>query len=316
MAQQRGQPPPWTFAIANNLLLSKIKKAIGLENCFLFAYGAAPMKQSTIDFFAALDMPLFNFYGLSETTGTATVHHMFNFSLLHAGMKTTGSQIVIHEPDENGEGEILISGRHVMMGYKDNEKATRESVDENGFLRTGDRGLIDKEGQVKITGRIKELIITAGGENIAPVPIEDNFKNICTCCSNIMLVGENRRFVSAVITFKVELDPKNGRPTDTLEEEARDYFKEHVGLEVKTSQELLRNKLVIDHVQKCVDEANKKAVSRAAYIKKFTLLPYDFSFIGGMGGSELTPTMKLKRKVTEQKYAQEIEEMYKVDAKL
>lgn len=103
----------------------------------------------------------------------------------------SGSIIKISDQDEKEIGEIRIFGRHVMMGYLDNEQATLECIDENGFFRSGDQGRIDKGGFLKITGRIKELIITAGGENVAPVPIEDNFKLECPACSNIMLIGEN-----------------------------------------------------------------------------------------------------------------------------
>ena len=96
-----------------------------------------------------------------------------------------------------------------MMGYKDNEQATLDAIDEDGYFRTGDQGRVDKGRFLKITGRIKELIITAGGENVAPVPIEDFFKAECPACSNVMLIGEGQRFMAALITFKVELDMKN-----------------------------------------------------------------------------------------------------------
>lgn len=130
-------------------------------------------------------------YGLSETTGSSTVNFMNDFSLNHAGMTAAGCHIKISNPDEEGKGEIKIKGRHVMMGYLKNDKATIECIDEDGYFCTGDQGRIDKGKFLKITGRIKELIITAGGENVAPVPIEDTFKIFCPVCSNIMLIGEN-----------------------------------------------------------------------------------------------------------------------------
>jgi long-chain-fatty-acid--CoA ligase ACSBG len=103
-----------------------------------------------------------------------------------------------------------------MMGYLKNEEATKDCIDENGYFKTGDQGRIDKGGYLKITGRIKELIITAGGENVAPVPIEDNFKEACPACSNIMLIGENRRFMAALITLKVDIDMTTGLPSKDL----------------------------------------------------------------------------------------------------
>ena len=193
-----------------------------------------------------------------------------------------------------------------MMGYLDNEKATLETFDKDGYFKTGDQGRLDKGGFLKITGRIKELIITAGGENVAPVPIEDNFKAQCPPCSNIMMIGENRRFMSAIITFKVDIDMTTGLPSMNLTPEAKTYFKQVVGVEVSTSEEAIKNQKIYEHVQKCIEETNKKSVSRAAHIKKFKLMAMDFSQPGG----ELTPTMKLKRKVTEKKYEKEVTEMY------
>lgn len=151
---------------------------------------------------------------------------------------------------------------------------------------------------MKITGRIKELIITAGGENVAPVPIEDNFKISCPACSNIMLLGENQRFMSALITFKVDIDMTTGMPSNILTKEAQKYIKAETGEDLKTSDEACKSQKIFEMVQKCINDTNKLSVSKAAHLKKFKLLPTDFSQPGG----ELTPTMKLKRKVTEKKY--------------
>lgn len=115
-------------------------------------------------------------YGLSETTGSSTVNFEFDYSMTHAGQSMAGAHIKISNPDDQGKGEIKIKGRHVMMGYLKNEKATMECIDEDGYFATGDQGRIENGKFLKITGRIKELIITAGGENVAPVPIEDTFK--------------------------------------------------------------------------------------------------------------------------------------------
>ena len=128
-----------------------------------------------------------------------------------------------------------------MMGYLKNEQATKECIDEFGYFKTGDQGRIDKGGYLKITGRIKELIITAGGENVAPVPIEDNFKEQCPACSNIMLIGENRRFMSALITFKVDIDMTTGLPSQNLTPDSKKWIKNETGLDLKTSDEACAN---------------------------------------------------------------------------
>lgn len=163
---------------------------MGLDQTKVFFFGAAPLKQTSIDYFASIDIPLFNIYGMSETTGAATINSIENFRLDTVGHALAGTDLLIYNPDENGEGEICMRGRNTMMGYLKNEKATMETIDALGFVHSGDRGRLEKDGHLKITGRIKELIITAGGENIAPVPIEDCFKSICKVCSNIMMFGE------------------------------------------------------------------------------------------------------------------------------
>lgn len=198
------------YSVANTLILSKIKQALGLDQCTAFFFSAAPMKQSTIDYFSSLDVPIFNVYGMSETTGATTMQNVKNFRLDSAGFSVPGADLKIDNPDEHGEGEICMRGRNTMMGYLKNDKATMEAMDEQGYIKSGDKGKIMKDGHLKITGRIKELIIGAGGENIAPVPIEDNFKETCPPCSNIMVVGEQQRFMAALITFKVDVDPTTG----------------------------------------------------------------------------------------------------------
>ena len=185
-------------------------------------------------------------------------------------------------------------------------------MDNHGYIKSGDKGKIDEQGFLYITGRIKELIITAGGENIAPVPIEDNFKLFCPPCSNIMLIGEQQRFMACLITFKVEIDMKSGLPSRELTQEARSYFKTELGIDVKTSDEAVAEPKVAEYIKKCIEQTNQKSVSRAAHIRKFKLLAVDFS----IPGNELTPTLKLKRKVTEKKYQQFVDEMFAVTPKL
>lgn len=127
-------------------------------------------------------------------------------------MKLPGIDLKIDNPDQAGHGEVCMRGRNIFMGYFKNAKATLETFDKDGFLHSGDIGFIEDE-HLEITGRIKELIITAGGENIAPLIIEMQFKELCPFCSNIMVIGDNRKFLSALLTLKVEEDLKSDKPS-------------------------------------------------------------------------------------------------------
>lgn len=280
------------------LILSRIKAALGLDKCKGYISGAAPIKASTVEYFASLDMPIMGAYGMSETTAVASISSPVKFNLKSVGFGVDGAEIKIDNPDEKGVGEIIFKGRNIMMGYLKNEQATRETIDSQGYLHSGDLGTIDKDGFVFITGRIKELIITAGGENVAPLIIEDHFKEFCPPCSNIMVIGENAKFLAAFVTFKVDVDMQRGVPSNNLTIEARNFFKNTLGVDVKTSDEAVSNEKIQKFVEQCMEKTNKKAVSRAAFVRKWKLLPVDFS----IAGNELTPTLKLKRKVTEKKY--------------
>lgn len=298
LAKLNHRDPPFMYSVANFLILNRIKQQLGLDQCLAFFFGAAPMRKASMDYFASLDIVLFNLYGMSETTGAHTIQTPSKFSFEAAGFGMDGTDLMIANPDENGEGEICMRGRNMMMGYLKNEEATRGTIDAQGFVHSGDKGKVDAEGFLRITGRIKELIIGAGGENIAPVPVEDNFKAACAACSNVMMVGEQQRFMAAFVTFKVDVDPKSGVPSHNLTQEAKTCFKTHCGVDLTTTDEAIAEPKVSDYIKKCIEETNKKSVSRAAHIRKFKLLADDFSIPGG----ELTPTLKLKRKVTEKKY--------------
>lgn len=155
----------------------------------------------------SLGMPLVNVYGLSETSGAATYMEPQQFSLKQAGKPLPGTTIKIFNPDEQGVGEICIKGRHVFMGYLNNADATFDVMDAEGFFHTGDVGCIDpKTGFVEITGRCKELIVTAGGENVSPIPIEVAIKDSCPIVNHAIVIGDERKYLTCLITLKCKLD--------------------------------------------------------------------------------------------------------------
>jgi len=131
------------YSVANFLILNRIKQQLGLDQSIAFFFGAAPMKKASIEYFASLDMILFNLYGMSETTGAFTIQTFSKFNFTTAGFAVDGCDLMIANPDEHGEGEILMRGRNIMMGYLANEEATRATINNQGYVLSGDKGKID-----------------------------------------------------------------------------------------------------------------------------------------------------------------------------
>lgn len=275
--------------------------------------GAAPMKKATFEYFQSLDLPIVNLYGMSENCGPETIAKPGKFKQNTVGYAIQGTHIKIDKRDkteggQENEGEICFRGRNNFIGYLNNEKATRETLDHEGYIHSGDVGTKDGEGFVRITGRIKELIITAGGENIAPVLIEDALKDICPIISNVVVVGDDRKYLAALITFKVDVDMTTGMntPTKNLTPTVKRFLDEELGIQdVNTTDEAIANEKIMKYIQQKIDENNANAISRANSIRKFKILSTDFS----LEGDELTPTLKLKRKVVNEKYRDVIEQM-------
>lgn len=299
---------PLGWSLANALVFKKVREALGFSRCRLCMTAAAPIMRDTLEYFASLNIPIMEIYGMSESSGPHTVSMPWQFHLTSVGKEFSGCTTKLLNQDEDGNGEVCMNGRNVFMGYLNMEDKTREALDEDGWLHSGDIGRRSEEDYLFITGRIKELIITAGGENVAPIPIEDAVKQSLPCVSNCMLIGDARKFLSILLTIKTELDPTTSEPTTKLTRVARDYFAS-AGSEVNDVSELLSLKpddRALRAIQQGIDKANQQAVSRAQLIQKWTVLPRDFTIAGG----ELGPTLKLKRPVVAQIYSTTIESMY------
>ncbi|CRL03590.1 CLUMA_CG016250, isoform A, partial [Clunio marinus] len=287
------------YKIATKLVMSKVKFALGFSRIKFMVTGAAPMSVDTKKYFLSLDMPILDVYGMSETSGGHSLSSFDSPAFETSGKSLPGIKSKIINKDENGHGEICIKGRHVFMGYLNELEKTMETLDDEGWLRTGDIGYIDNDGYIFITGRIKELIITAGGENIPPVLIENLVKSECPAISNAFLVGDKRKFLTMLVTLKTEMDSE-GAPKDELAGETLKWLE---GLEVKhkTLSEVLAagpDPKVLHAIQEAINRANKSSVSNAQKVQKFAILPHDFSIPTG----ELGPTMKLKRNIVADMY--------------
>jgi long-subunit acyl-CoA synthetase (AMP-forming) len=283
-ADQQRRSRPWTWPLANALVFSKVRARLGLGEARFTVASAAPLALETQEFFLSLGIPILDVWGMSELTGPATISLPASYRTGRSGRPLPGSEMKV-APD----GELLVRGPHVFKGYFKNEEATRETIDEEGWLHSGDVAEIDEEGFVRITDRKKELIITAGGKNIAPQYLEGRLKQM-TAISQAVAVGDRRPYLVALLV----IDPTR------VEEEAG-----KAGSPARTPEEAAACPHFRDHVERQVEGVNQ-GLARYEQIKKFALLPTELSIDGG----ELTPTMKLKRRVIHDKYGDVIESLY------
>ncbi|NXK98360.1 ACBG2 ligase, partial [Formicarius rufipectus] len=308
LKRMNGNPEvPVKFCLAKQLVYRKVRKALGLERCTKCYTGAAPISRDTLEFFLSLNILVLELYGMSESSGPHTMSVPHSFKLSSCGKELPGCRTLIHKPDRDGIGEVCFSGRHIFMGYLSMEAKTKEAIDEDGWLHSGDLGKHDKDGFLFITGRIKELIITAGGENVPPVPIEDAVKNAVPIISNAMLVGDKAKFLAMLLTLKCQVDAETGEPGDELTPEALEFCQKLGSKATRVSEVIsTKDKAIYGAIQKGITAVNEAATSNAQKVQKWVLLEKDFSVFGG----ELGPTLKLKRLVVAQKYGAQIAQFY------
>jgi long-chain acyl-CoA synthetase len=267
----------------DRLVYGKLRAALG-GRCVAAVSGGAPLGARLAHFFRGIRVPVFEGYGLTETSAAAHVNTQSAFRVGTVGKPVSGTSVRIDD-----DGEILLKGDVVFSGYFNNEQATKEALTD-GWFRTGDLGQLDDDGFLKITGRKKEIIVTAGGKNVAPSGLEDTLKANAVI-SQAMVVGDQRPFIGALVTIDEEFFPtwksQHGKSADA------------------TVADLADDKDLRAEVQVAIDDANK-AVSKAEAIKKFTILGNDFTEAGG----EITPSLKLKRNVVGKNYATDIEALY------
>ena len=286
--------------VISSILKFVVRKKLGFNNLKFAITGAAPINPDIIDFFHFLGIPLYEGYGLTETTAASSVGYFNdNHKRGTVGRPLLGTEVKIAE-----DGEILIKGPHIFKGYYKNQEATDEVI-KNGWFYTGDVGLIDADGFIKITGRKKEIYVSSGGKNIAPLILEETMKSI-PLISQCFLVGDGRKFCSALFTLDtgVILRDKLGMNVLKVPKNPPDQVAEIIA-RGHTLEEYTGSDEIFSEIQSQVDELNKK-FSNPEQIKKFVILSRDFTIDDG----ELTPTLKIKRKQISDNWSTEIEEMY------
>jgi long-chain acyl-CoA synthetase len=271
-------------AAFDKLVYGKLRAALG-GRCVAAVSGGAPLGARLAHFFRGIGVPVFEGYGLTETSAAANVNTQTAFRVGTVGKPVNGTSVRIAD-----DGEVLLKGDVVFRAYYNNPQATKESLTD-GWFHTGDLGELDVDGFLKITGRKKEIIVTAGGKNVAPSGLEDTIK-ASPLVSQAMVVGDQRPFIAALVTVDEEYFPswksQHGKPAGA------------------SVADLSSDPDLLAEIQAAVDEANR-TVSKAEAIKKFTVLANDFTEQGG----EITPSLKLKRNVVTKNYATDIEGLYK-----
>ena len=269
--RRRGEPVPAGLALkerlADRLVFAKVRARLG-GRLRLGVSGAAPLATDVMEFFHALGVPVIEGYGLTETSSSTTVNVPDDFRLGTVGRPVEGCEVRL-----DADGEILVRSATVFAGYYKEPAATAEAFTADGWFRTGDVGEIDADGFVKITDRKKDMIITAGGKNIAPQNLENALRS-SRFVSQAIVVGDRRPFVTALLTLDEAEIAGSGRDPQEI-------------------------------TQELVDEVNRDR-ARVEQIKRFTILPREFSQEHG----EVTPTLKLRRKVIQDHFAEEIEKLY------
>jgi long-subunit acyl-CoA synthetase (AMP-forming) len=272
--EQLGDKLAAEHAQADELVLSKIRARLGLDAVEAVNVGAAPTPREVIEFFHAIGIPLAELWGMSETAGFGACNPPDRIRIGTVGPAAPGAEIRLAD-----DGEVLVRGPFVMAGYRNDPDKTRETIDPDGWLHTGDIGELDEDGYLKLVDRKKELIISAGGKNMSPANIEAKLKASSPVIGQAIAIGDGKPYNVALVTLDPDVAPA---------------FEQQQGRDA-----------LLAEVERGVEAANEQ-LARVEQIKRYRLLDDEWP----AGGDELTPTMKLKRKPIHEKYATEIEQLY------
>jgi long-subunit acyl-CoA synthetase (AMP-forming) len=287
--EQRGEEVPAELAeqvaAADAEIFSGLRRTLGLDQVEAINVGAAPTPVEVLEFFHAIGLPLAELWGMSETCGAGAVNPSTKIKIGTVGPPAPGVQLKL-----DSDGEILVKSDVVMLGYRNLPDKTKEVFTDDGWLRTGDIGVFDEDGYLRVVDRKKELIISAAGKNMSPANIEAALKASSPLIGQACCIGDQRPYNTALIVLDADFAPA---------------WAGQQGIDSTSLESLATDVRVREAVQEGVDKANE-TLARVEQIKKFTIVPGDWL----PSGDELTPTMKLKRKPIAEKYAVEIEAMY------
>ncbi|TVP64754.1 MAG: hypothetical protein EA340_13390 [Nitriliruptor sp.] len=269
----------------DKLVFSKIRDGLGLDELRYALSGAAPISADLLTFFTAIGIEILEVYGMTESTAVITANTPGNVRIGTVGTPLPGIEVRIAE-----DGELLARGPIITTGYLNRPEATAEAIDADGWLHTGDLAIMDGDEYVRIVGRKKELIITAGGKNLSPNNIEESIKQRSALIAQLCAVGDERPFVSALVV---------------LDAEALPAWAESQGLSFGSVAEAAQHPKVLAEVQQAIDAGNAE-LARVEQVRKWAIVPAEWT----AESEELTPSLKLKRNVIHTKYSDVIDGLY------
>ena len=272
------------YQFYNKRVFEKVKRIMGIEHGNIFPTAGAPLSPAITEFFRTMGVPIVIGYGLSETTATVSCYPTVGYEIGTVGTVLPGIEVKI-----GADNEILVKGPTVMRGYYNKPQETETAFTPDGFFRTGDAGYIDANGNIVLTERIKDLFKTSNGKYIAPQAIESRLGED-KYIEQVAVIGDNRKFVTAIIVPAIEA--------------VKEYANKKK-IQYRSLEELLKNAQIRDLISRRI-EALQEGLASFEKIKKFTLLPKEFTMEAG----ELTNTLKIRRPVINRHYASEIEAMY------
>ena len=293
-AEDNSEPLPYGITLMERYVFSSIREALGLDRARMCFNSTAPLLEVTDDYFRSLHLRIYDLYGASEATGPLTCNVPGTYKRGSSGKPFPGVEMKIVNPDSTGEGELCFRARNIFMGYLGNEEESQKALDDEGFYHSGDLGRVDSDGFVTITGRLKELLITSAGENVAPLLAENSIINSIPGIARAFAIGDKRKFVSCLLVPYLD---ENGELAGLSKD---------VNPAISTPKQAMDDEVWSKYLEAGMARANQSAISNAAKVKKWRLLERDFT----VEKNELTPSLKVKRKICLQNFADVIDEIY------
>ncbi|XP_006869082.1 PREDICTED: long-chain-fatty-acid--CoA ligase ACSBG2-like [Chrysochloris asiatica] len=299
--------PPLCFCLASRLTFRPARRFLGLDQCRQLFNTGLGLPENALHYFLSLDIPIFELYSLDECTGVHSFNSGQAFQLLSCGKGLPGTRTKVHEENEQGVGAIHVWGRHIFMGYLNDQASTKEKVDASGWLYTGDLGFQDHSKFLFLTGSVQDIITLKSGEKVNPVPIEEQLKKLIPIVRYVMVVGQDAPYLCALFTLKCQVSPESGEPWNALTSEAVMFCRRLKSSSTRLTDVLYnRDPIITKFIDQAIDTTNARTTEESAKIIKWKILDNDFSVAGG----ELGATTKLKRAVVAKIYQTEIQSLY------